>query len=288
MRTPRREQEATLRCAQESAFRRLPTADWEPDSDDQIRIRLEEFKRRVNRWSRANISVDKLHSVDDKGKIRLQNSINLIASSREHDVVDSLYHGSLNRQIVHIILSSLAITTFYKLLFKSPFVSLQSRKPPIPNAAAVEGLDTLLSKFMKGNTKESLAWRSQTMRLLKPRMAISIREGERGWSEKTREATQDSERAVIEKDVSEFLKNKGCFFIEIPDTARVVKELKDRLLQIIGTCSNLQIQKRLIQVWGGGEIRDHEPKFHYGSTLLEPHRIHDKEDETGPEGLKGR
>ncbi|OCK73987.1 hypothetical protein K432DRAFT_430279, partial [Lepidopterella palustris CBS 459.81] len=188
-------QAETVRRVQENAFRYFDSAEWMPESNEEIEQKLKTLDSDVKKWSKE-------YAITSLGIIPLCSNKREILMGHLADFV-KLEKGEIPREVpddrAWMFLHAYLMQQIYADIFERPFFAFGERYPKVRKLESPEGytyivqdlIERLSNEFTYNDLRESFAWRVQTLRLLSPPLHDD-EDPEKSRIQATRRATEDA------------------------------------------------------------------------------------------------
>ncbi|KAF2812376.1 uncharacterized protein BDZ99DRAFT_265717 [Mytilinidion resinicola] len=280
------QQAEKFRRVQERAFRQIDSAEWMPESNEDISRKLKGLDFDIKAWAKtyAVPLVSKIETTRDE-RAKLMDCLNCVVRL-ENDKVPS----RVGDDRAWMLLQARLLHKLYTEIFEEPFFFIGERlcnvKPAKNDDARSANIDaafsTLYDELREVDEKDAFAWRAQTLRLLAP-PSNSSRKAPKAVADtnKRTEEARDNAAVVV---CDEFLQTGIEPLMASPRCDAAEKLLHSFAKRAAQISFSLWVQKRDLEY----RFKEELPKvFKHDHSLLEAHQLHNKHLNDNPARLDG-
>jgi len=186
MLTQQDRQVETVRRVQENAFRYFGSAEWMPESNEDIRQKLKTLDNDIKKWSK-DYAISSLRSIplDSAERKTLIDCLTCFVKLEKDEIVvkdETLKRYEIPKEVsddrAWMLLHGYIMQKLYTDVFERPFFAFGERYLQIRTSGHPRGhghssitqdlIQKLYNEFTLNDYRESFAWRVQTLRLLNP------------------------------------------------------------------------------------------------------------------------
>ncbi|KAF2493185.1 hypothetical protein BU16DRAFT_540904 [Lophium mytilinum] len=280
------QQAEKFRRVQERAFRQIDSAEWMPESNEDISRKLKSLDFDIKAWA-------KTYAVPLLSRVALtpDERANLMGCL---DCVVRLEHGKVPPRVGDdrswMLLQARLLHKLYTEIFEEPFFFIGERLSNVKpakgddarSASIAAELSTLYDELREVDKKEAFAWRAQTLRLLAPASNSSQKAPQAAAETNKRTEEARDNAAIVVCD--EFLQTGIEPLMTSPRCDAAEKLLHSFAKRAAQISFSLWVQKRDLECRFKGDLPE---VFKHNHPLLEAHQLHNKHLNDNPARLDG-
>ncbi|KAH6672242.1 hypothetical protein B0J14DRAFT_701332 [Halenospora varia] len=237
---------AFVRSQQEAEFRQMESGKWTPDDESKITGELERLRREVKSLAKG---------------IAMKNIVVALNDNR-------LPPGLSTAKSPSLLLNALLSHAVYTSFFSSPFFFLSGGLRTDLDGNGVEKiLDEIYQAAQESNPHDAHIWRSQTMRLLLPRLGNNVTDGEKALHH----CTEAKIAGLSEKQASNFITGPARHLINAETKVDYSKKIKGIYQEAASLSYRLWTRRTAMKFSGLHELE--HPAFDIDDPRLAPHTL---------------